>query len=126
MDTKEEQDEEFLFAKILKMTKYTSLPNLVRLGQWEQVSEYYYILHSTTGDTRGEDAPVCLRNNGREERGGSSAPPFWGQEIFFPLAFFGKLIVHKILCLKLFCSSKTADFRAIFAKFSAAHAFLNH
>ena len=27
---------------MLKMTKYTSLPNLVRLGQWEQVSEYYY------------------------------------------------------------------------------------
>ena len=42
MDKKEEQDEEFFFAKILKMTKYTSLPNLVRLGQWEQVSEYYY------------------------------------------------------------------------------------
>ena len=49
MDKKGEQDEEFFFAKILKMTKYTSLPNLVRLGQWEQVSEYihttyYYIL----------------------------------------------------------------------------------
>ena len=40
MDKKEEQDEEFFFAKILKMTKYTSLPNLVRLGQWEQVSPY--------------------------------------------------------------------------------------
>ena len=25
-------------VKILNMTKYTSLPNLVRLGQWEQVS----------------------------------------------------------------------------------------
>ena len=45
MDKKEEQDEEFFFAKILKMTKYTSLPNLVRLGQWEQVSEY---IHTTT------------------------------------------------------------------------------
>ena len=41
MDKKEEQDEEFFFAKILKMTKYTSLPNLVRLGQWEQVSPYF-------------------------------------------------------------------------------------
>ena len=40
MDKREEQDEEFFFAKILKMTKYTSLPNLVRLGQWEQVSPY--------------------------------------------------------------------------------------
>ena len=27
----------FFFAKILRMTKYTSLPTLVRLGQWEQV-----------------------------------------------------------------------------------------
>ncbi len=41
MNKKEEEDEEFFFAKILKMTKYTSLPNLVRLGQWEQVSPYY-------------------------------------------------------------------------------------
>ena len=32
----------FFFAKILRMTKYTSLPNLVRLGQWEQVSEYIH------------------------------------------------------------------------------------
>ena len=40
MDKKEEQDEEFFFAKNLKMTKYTSLPNLVRLDQWEQVSHY--------------------------------------------------------------------------------------
>ena len=37
MDKKEE--EEFFLANILKMTKYTSLPNLVRLAQWEQVSE---------------------------------------------------------------------------------------
>ena len=58
MDKKEEQDEEFFFAKILKMTKYTSLPNLVRLGQWEQVSPYYIlvllvllVLHST-GENR--------------------------------------------------------------------------
>ena len=42
MDKKEEEEKEFLFAKILKMTKYTSLPNLVWLGQWEQVSHYYY------------------------------------------------------------------------------------
>ena len=49
MDKKEEQDEEFLFAKILKMTKYTSLPNLVRLGQLEQVSpsSSYYYYYST-------------------------------------------------------------------------------
>ena len=50
MDKKVKQDEEFFFAKILKMTKYTSLPNLVRLGQWEQVSEYihttYYYIHT--------------------------------------------------------------------------------
>ena len=38
MNKKEEQGEEIFFAKILRMTKYTSLPNLVRLGQWEQVS----------------------------------------------------------------------------------------
>ena len=44
MNKKEEEEDEFFFAKILKMIKYTSLPNLVRLGQWEQVSEYYYIL----------------------------------------------------------------------------------
>ena len=42
LDQKEGEEEEFFFAKILKMTKYTSLPNLVRLGQWEQVSSYYY------------------------------------------------------------------------------------
>ena len=42
MDKKEEEEKEIFFAKILKMTKYTSLPNLVRLGQWEQVSPYYY------------------------------------------------------------------------------------
>ena len=40
MDKKEEETD-FFFAKILKMTIYTSLPNLVRLGQWEQVSPYY-------------------------------------------------------------------------------------
>ena len=34
------------FAKILKMTKFTNLPNLVRLGQWEKVSPYYS--YSTT------------------------------------------------------------------------------
>ena len=39
MDKKEEESESF-FAKILKMTKCTSLPNLVRLGQWEQLSCY--------------------------------------------------------------------------------------
>ena len=42
----------FFFAKILRMTKYTSLPNLVRLGQWEQVSEYY--IHTST-TTTGEN-----------------------------------------------------------------------
>ena len=35
----EVKEEIFFVAKILKMTQYTSLPNLVRLGQWEQVSE---------------------------------------------------------------------------------------
>ncbi len=39
-DNKEEEEKEFFFAKILRMTKYTGLPNLVRLGQWEQVSPY--------------------------------------------------------------------------------------
>ena len=38
-DKKEEQDEEFFLQKFLKWpNKYTSLPNLVKLGQWEQVS----------------------------------------------------------------------------------------
>ena len=41
-EKEEDEEEEIFFAKILKMTKYTSLPNLVRLAQWEQVSEYYY------------------------------------------------------------------------------------
>ena len=41
----------FFFAKILKMTQYTSLPNLVRLGQWEQVSEYIHRT-TTTGENR--------------------------------------------------------------------------
>ena len=49
---------------------------------------------------------------------------FWGQKTFFPVSFFRKLIVHRFLCLKLFCSSKIVDFRAYFAKFSAAQAFL--
>ena len=31
-----EEDKEDFFAKMLKMTKYTSMPNLVRLAQWEQ------------------------------------------------------------------------------------------
>ena len=41
MDQKEEEEEEIFFAKILKMAKCTSLPNMVRLSQWEQVSHYY-------------------------------------------------------------------------------------
>jgi len=40
-DEDNEDDEEFFFAKMLKITKYTSLSNLVKLAQWEQVSEYY-------------------------------------------------------------------------------------
>ena len=44
----------FNFAEMLKMAKLTCLKNLVRLPQWEQVSENYYILtynvvHITTG-----------------------------------------------------------------------------
>ena len=42
MDQKEKEEENFFFVKILKMTKYTSLPNLVRLAQWEQANVYYY------------------------------------------------------------------------------------
>ena len=38
------EEEEFFFSKNLKMTQYTSMPNLVRLAQWEQVSEYYYYI----------------------------------------------------------------------------------
>ena len=34
------------------MTKYTSLPNLVRLGQWEQVSPY---IHTTSSTSTGEN-----------------------------------------------------------------------
>ena len=45
MDNKDDKDnndygEEECFAKILKMVRATCLPNLVRLPQWEQVSEY--------------------------------------------------------------------------------------
>ena len=45
----EDEEEEFFFAKILKMTKYTSLPNLVRLAQWEQVSDDIRLHTTTTG-----------------------------------------------------------------------------
>ena len=51
----------FFFAKILRMTKYTSLPTLVRLGQWEEVSEYIHTT-TTTGDTKARTNPVRLRN----------------------------------------------------------------
>ena len=47
----------------------------------------------------------------------------WDQKRFFPVSFFRKLIVHKFLCLKLFCSSKIVDFRAYFVKISVAQAF---
>ena len=46
MDKKEEEEKQIFFANILKKTKYTSLPNLVMLGQWEQVSPYYYSSYS--------------------------------------------------------------------------------
>ena len=42
-DNKDDKEEEDFFAEILKMTKFISLPNLVRLGQREQVSEYYIV-----------------------------------------------------------------------------------
>ena len=50
MRTTRETRKKNFFAKMLKMTKYTSMPNLVRLAQWEQFSEcmhttyYYYIV----------------------------------------------------------------------------------
>ena len=31
----------FFFAKMHKITKYTSLPDIVRLDQWKQVSDEY-------------------------------------------------------------------------------------
>ena len=62
MDQKEEEEEEIFFAKILKMTKYTSLPNLVWLAQWERTT-YYIVLHTTIGDTKSRMNPVRLRNN---------------------------------------------------------------
>ena len=37
---KKEELEDILFAKVLTMTKHTSLPNLVRLAKWELVSVY--------------------------------------------------------------------------------------
>ena len=46
-DGKKEEKDEFLCGKILKMTKYTSLPNLVRLGRWEQVSDEYIHTYQT-------------------------------------------------------------------------------
>ena len=52
---KKEEEEEFFFSKILKMTQYTSLPNLVRLGQWEQVSEYILLHNTTSTSTTGEN-----------------------------------------------------------------------
>ena len=51
---------------MLKMAKLTCLPNLARLAQWEQVSEYilYTILyiHATNGDTKTRTNPFRLRN----------------------------------------------------------------
>ena len=41
----EEELEDILFAKLLTMTKYASLPNLVRIAKWELVSVYR--VHST-------------------------------------------------------------------------------
>ena len=55
-DTKEE--EEIVFAKILKITKYTSLPNLVRLAQWNKLVNTYYIhTTTTTSDIKDEVEP---------------------------------------------------------------------
>ena len=53
----------------------------------------------------------------------SAPPPFWRQRIFFSVSFFRKLIIHRFLFLKLFCSSKIVNFRAFFVKFSAAQTF---
>ena len=59
-------------------------------------------------------------------RGGGVRPsPFFGDRSnFLSVSFSWKLIVHENLYLKLFCSSKIVDFRAIFAKLSAAQAYL--
>ena len=67
-----------------------------------------------------QNLPVVIRPAGR---GGASPPPFWGQIKFLSVSFFRKLIVHENLYLKLFCSSKIVDFRALFAKFSAPQAY---
>jgi len=39
------------------------------------------------------------------------------------VSFLRKLIVHRFLCLKLFCSSKIVDFRDYFVKFVAMQPF---
>ena len=62
-----------------------------------------------------------MRAAGRGVRG--LPPPSWDQKIFSPVPFFRKLILHRFLCLKLFCSSKIVDFRAYFVKFSAPQTF---
>ena len=69
---------------------------------------------------------VTSRPVGRRGGGGASAPPFWRQKTFLSVSFFRKLIVHENLYLKLFCSSKIVDFRAIFAKNSAVQPYFFH
>ena len=47
-DNTEYEEEDFFFAKILMMIKYTSMPNLVRLAQWKQISDDILLLHNTS------------------------------------------------------------------------------
>ena len=73
-----------------------------------------------------EDANIDIDNDVDDnDQGGICPPPFWKQKAFLSVSFFRKLIVHENLYLKLFCSSKIVDFRAIFVKNSAAQAYFS-
>ena len=63
--------------------------------------------------------------SGPQEGGGEGAVRalFWRQKTFLFVSIFRKLIVHENLYLKLFCSSKIVDFRAVFSKFSAVQPY---
>ena len=66
----------FANTKMLKMIKYTSLPNLVRLAQWEQVSDddydydydYYYIRLPVKIRARRTSSPTQLFGSIRATR----------------------------------------------------------
>ena len=70
-NNEDDKDEDFCLAKMLKITKYTSLPNLVRLALWELVSAlqdpYFWLLNICT-------APTSTSTTGEFKDGWTSSP----------------------------------------------------